>query len=175
MKLALILYAAVVVYGLSVLVGVTTAQNVDCAALANAGNCDFYTECVEAKFQCGAEGYPIGYGDKYCRRFEDNLDCFTPNVRHCMLSNIQLFNFQLAYCYRVKLGWIVLGFVSWMPFSIATCTAPIPQRARNCKSLPLTVIHHAMLIMDSALTFYLIAHICSASQTFLIFQISSTD
>ena len=39
-------------------------------------NCDFYTDCLEAKFQCGAEGYPIGYGDRYCNKFTENYDKF---------------------------------------------------------------------------------------------------
>ena len=29
-------------------------------------DCSFYTDCLEAKFDCGPDGYPIGYGDKYC-------------------------------------------------------------------------------------------------------------
>ena len=79
----LALYAAVVVYNQAVLVVVTAAQSdgVKCTALAKAGDCDFYAECVEAKFQCGSEGYPLSYGDRYCHQFMDNLDCFTSQVR----------------------------------------------------------------------------------------------
>lgn len=33
-------------------------------------NCDFYTQCLEKKIPCGAEGYALGYGDKYCRKFK---------------------------------------------------------------------------------------------------------
>ena len=32
-------------------------------------NCGFYSACLESKFQCGADGYPVGYGEKYCERF----------------------------------------------------------------------------------------------------------
>lgn len=32
-------------------------------------DCSFYTECVESKFKCGSAGYPLAYGDKYCRAF----------------------------------------------------------------------------------------------------------
>lgn len=32
-------------------------------------DCDFYSKCLEPKFQCGAEGYPMGYGFKYCSKF----------------------------------------------------------------------------------------------------------
>lgn len=31
-------------------------------------NCDFY-KCLEEKYSCGSEGYPLGYGFKYCKRF----------------------------------------------------------------------------------------------------------
>ncbi len=32
-------------------------------------DCDFYPSCLEERFQCGPEGYPIDYGQKYCERF----------------------------------------------------------------------------------------------------------
>ena len=54
------------------------AQN--CTALANAGNCSFYTQCVEQKFQCGENRYPLAYGYRYCRKFTDKKSCFTPAV-----------------------------------------------------------------------------------------------
>ena len=60
------------------LLSATTAQ--DCTALANAGNCDFYTQCVESRFQCGNSGYPLGYGDRYCRKFQQQSNCFTSSV-----------------------------------------------------------------------------------------------
>lgn len=31
--------------------------------------CGFYRSCVEAKYKCGKDGYPIRYGEKYCQRF----------------------------------------------------------------------------------------------------------
>lgn len=31
--------------------------------------CGFYRECVEQTFKCGSRGYPLGYGEKYCQRF----------------------------------------------------------------------------------------------------------
>jgi hypothetical protein len=31
--------------------------------------CTFYTSCLEKEANCGAEGYPIGYGAKYCKDF----------------------------------------------------------------------------------------------------------
>ena len=31
----------------------------DCTALAAAGNCDFYPQCVEARIPCGSSGYAL--------------------------------------------------------------------------------------------------------------------
>ncbi|UOF00418.1 hypothetical protein [Bdellovibrio reynosensis] len=31
--------------------------------------CGFYRSCVETKYNCGGQGYPIAYGEKYCERF----------------------------------------------------------------------------------------------------------
>ena len=44
----------------------------DCTALANAGNCDFYTQCVDTKFQFSTNGYSLAYGDRYCCQFTKN-------------------------------------------------------------------------------------------------------
>lgn len=32
-------------------------------------DCHFYQGCLEKKYHCGEEGYPVGYGGKYCSRF----------------------------------------------------------------------------------------------------------
>jgi len=32
-------------------------------------DCEFYKSCLEAKYTCGNNGYPIGYGYKYCNKF----------------------------------------------------------------------------------------------------------
>jgi len=41
-------------------------------------NCDYYTQCLEPKFKCGPTGYPIGYGNKYCNKFLEFFNDFTP-------------------------------------------------------------------------------------------------
>ena len=51
-----------------------------CKVLANDGNCDFYTKCVEPRFQCEDNGYPIAYGDRYCNLFTNKQSCFTSAV-----------------------------------------------------------------------------------------------
>ncbi|MGE4133752.1 MAG: hypothetical protein AB7F86_19095 [Bdellovibrionales bacterium] len=33
------------------------------------GQCDFYPQCLESAYKCGPDGYPMGYGAKYCARF----------------------------------------------------------------------------------------------------------
>ena len=48
-------------------------------------DCKFYTQCLESKFSCGKEGYPLSYGGKYCKRFQ-SLD--TPKAH----KGIQLSN-----------------------------------------------------------------------------------
>jgi hypothetical protein len=35
-------------------------------------DCRFYAECLEATKPCGAQGYALGYGGRYCKRFLDN-------------------------------------------------------------------------------------------------------
>ena len=39
-------------------------------------DCSFYPDCLEATYNCGPTGYPIGYGLKYCTKFVDNYDLY---------------------------------------------------------------------------------------------------
>ena len=74
-----------------------TVKAQDCTALANDDNCDFYTQCVERKFQCGTNGYPLAYGDRYCRHLTKKQNCFTPDVSiKCFF-----YNYNLVISYRV--------------------------------------------------------------------------
>lgn len=41
-------------------------------------DCEWYVNCLEERFHCGENGYPLGYGYKYCTRFVDNLPKFSP-------------------------------------------------------------------------------------------------
>ena len=63
---------------LTFIFGLAHAQN--CTALAAAGNCDFYPQCVEARIPCGTTGYALNYGEKHCHRFESFSSCFSPEV-----------------------------------------------------------------------------------------------
>ena len=75
-----------------------TVKAQDCTALANDGNCDFYTQCVEPRFQCGTNGYPLAYGDRYCHNFTNKQICFDTAVR------IYYFSLILVISCRVKFG-----------------------------------------------------------------------
>ena len=59
---------------------IATVNAQDCTALANASNCDFYTQCVEPRFQCGTNGHPLACGDRYCHNFTNKQSCFTSAV-----------------------------------------------------------------------------------------------
>ena len=56
-----------------------TCQNVD-AMVEKEQDCSFYTECVEAKYNCGPDGYPEAYGYKYCSRFLEERHRFEPKA-----------------------------------------------------------------------------------------------
>ena len=34
-------------------------------------NCAFYADCLESRYHCGSDGYPIGYGQEFCEKFVD--------------------------------------------------------------------------------------------------------
>ncbi|WP_394837201.1 hypothetical protein LVJ94_09865 [Pendulispora rubella] len=38
-----------------------------------ASACDFYASSVEAERPCGVDGYALGYGEKYCHRFMNQV------------------------------------------------------------------------------------------------------
>lgn len=40
-----------------------------CPKMSQPNNCEFYDKCLEAKNSCGASGYPLGYGLKFCGTF----------------------------------------------------------------------------------------------------------
>eukprot|EP01122_Echinamoeba_exundans_P010647 TRINITY_DN4027_c0_g1_i3.p1 TRINITY_DN4027_c0_g1~~TRINITY_DN4027_c0_g1_i3.p1 ORF type:complete len:816 (+),score=82.62 TRINITY_DN4027_c0_g1_i3:2148-4595(+) len=35
------------------------------------GNCSWYSNCLESRYSCGEKGYPLGYGNYYCRTYFD--------------------------------------------------------------------------------------------------------
>ncbi|KAJ7780464.1 hypothetical protein B0H14DRAFT_3507542 [Mycena olivaceomarginata] len=51
---------------------VVTGQNLTKCTTPIRDDCTFYTDCLEAKYQCGADGYPIGYGFHFCTKFAES-------------------------------------------------------------------------------------------------------
>ena len=44
--------------------------------------CAFYANCLESRYHCGPDGFPIGYGQYYCQKFSDDRGMF--DVMHCL-------------------------------------------------------------------------------------------
>ncbi|MFA6238111.1 MAG: hypothetical protein WC635_12330 [Bacteriovorax sp.] len=60
--------------------------------------CDFYS-CVEKEIPCGKDGYFLGFGERFCRRFDNILDKLSPEgkswfftARQCLTENILSLN-----------------------------------------------------------------------------------
>ncbi|KDQ06911.1 hypothetical protein BOTBODRAFT_167643 [Botryobasidium botryosum FD-172 SS1] len=54
-------------------------------------DCSFYATCLESRYQCGPNGYPIGYGQHFCQKFSDERDLLDAqgqewmvNTMHCL-------------------------------------------------------------------------------------------
>ena len=55
-----------------------------CAESSQLLNCDFYEKCLEDKYHCGNCGFPLGFGKKYCEKFLNSLNSFSPNGQECI-------------------------------------------------------------------------------------------
>lgn len=62
----------------------------DCRLMAENGNCEFYTKCLEQRLQCGSEGYAVAYGYKFCNKFSKYYDDLTEDVGCCNYLYYQL-------------------------------------------------------------------------------------
>lgn len=60
------------------------------------GQCSFYANCVESVYHCGAEGYPLGYGQKYCDKFSESANMLSPQGQKWMLDTMQCLQLTLA-------------------------------------------------------------------------------
>lgn len=72
----------------------TFPEFTDSCSEPTSGSCDYYPNCVEAKVRCGDQGYALGYGGKYCRRFSEETR-FSPegaiwrnNTRLCLQKSL---------------------------------------------------------------------------------------
>lgn len=57
-------------------------------------SCDFY-RCVDKEMPCGNDGYLLGFGERFCRRFDKILDKLSPQgkswfftARQCLTEKI---------------------------------------------------------------------------------------
>jgi hypothetical protein len=57
---------------------ITFSLSTNCDALSLNDDCEFYKSCLEAKYNCGSSGYPVGYGYKYCSKFLTFFEEFPP-------------------------------------------------------------------------------------------------
>ncbi|KAF8962393.1 hypothetical protein BDZ97DRAFT_1824858 [Flammula alnicola] len=53
------------------------------------GQCTFYADCLEAQYHCGAQGYPIGYGQQYCEKFNADKSDLSPAGQNWMLDTME--------------------------------------------------------------------------------------
>lgn len=60
------------------------------------GNCAFYADCLESRYQCGPEGYPIGYGQHYCEEFEAHRAELSVRGQDWMLDTMLCLQRQLV-------------------------------------------------------------------------------
>lgn len=79
----------------------TSTLTQDCEALlAKRHDCEFYRSCLEKKFNCGRDGYPIGYGYKYCTRFLEQYDEFSSDAQQWIDDTLICLKQALADLYR---------------------------------------------------------------------------
>ena len=72
-----------------------TPSSLTCQGYIDDGNCNFYSECVESRIPCGEGGYTLGYGYKYCNRFDQHRNRFNNEVS-------KLIFFALCHCSTAK-------------------------------------------------------------------------
>ncbi|HAZ14896.1 MAG: hypothetical protein A2X86_21200 [Bdellovibrionales bacterium GWA2_49_15] len=66
-------------------------------------SCEYYSRCVENYLACGADGYSIGYGKRYCQRFLDTSystyqgDLWRDETLLCLQRELSLFVFFSPY------------------------------------------------------------------------------
>lgn len=69
--------------------------------------CEYY-RCVEAQTSCGFRGYPKGFGQKYCLRFQRNVGKFSSQgrefierTRHCLIDQLDKMDSSIK-CSKIK-------------------------------------------------------------------------
>ncbi|KAJ6497527.1 hypothetical protein C8R45DRAFT_130033 [Mycena sanguinolenta] len=51
-------------------------------------SCSFYADCLEQRYHCGSSGYPLGYGEKYCTRFQSHRTTLSARGQTWMLATM---------------------------------------------------------------------------------------
>lgn len=52
-------------------------------------SCAFYADCLEARYHCGPNGYPVGFGAKFCQKFSDDRAELSARGQAWMLDTMQ--------------------------------------------------------------------------------------
>lgn len=70
-------------------------------------DCEYYS-CIEAEKQCGKRGYPLGFGKKYCLKFDEKKESLSEEgqewmlrVRSCLIQEMEQFE-QTLTCKKFK-------------------------------------------------------------------------
>lgn len=81
------------------------AEFKDCASVKD--TCEYY-RCVEAQATCGFRGYPRGFGQKYCLRFQHNQvkfsdqgQLFIERTRNCLINHLDKMDSSVK-CSKIK-------------------------------------------------------------------------
>ncbi|KAG5643928.1 hypothetical protein DXG03_009336 [Asterophora parasitica] len=59
-------------------------------------SCAFYADCLESQYHCGANGYPIGYGQNFCEKFGARRAELSAKGQTWMLDTMQCLQRELV-------------------------------------------------------------------------------
>ncbi|KAJ7599184.1 hypothetical protein C8J56DRAFT_1093536 [Mycena floridula] len=66
----------------------STSSQSDICSNPPRDNCSFYATCLESRYKCGKDGYPSGYGEKYCQAFSTERNLLTLQGQKWMLDTM---------------------------------------------------------------------------------------
>jgi hypothetical protein len=65
----------------------TSTNSTNCSSPVR-DTCTFYPNCLESRYHCGATGYPLGYGLKYCTKFSDERSLLSDKGQQWMINTM---------------------------------------------------------------------------------------
>ncbi|RIA91582.1 hypothetical protein C1645_675274, partial [Glomus cerebriforme] len=73
-------------------------------------SCNFYKDCLEKKFNCGTNGYPMRYGFANCEKFSKAINRFSNdgkkwviNTMHCLqVALVPIYNNNMSTCSEIE-------------------------------------------------------------------------